>query len=145
MYCLHVMTLRNTFTWQIVFRQHKNMHSMSFFNIKTLRVIKNLTPKKDKNVNIMAVFSTTRVQNRRFIFAFSIMSLDWDGADNWNPFSWKRRTFQSYIVDTMVVDGLVTLGARASAAMILTYFLIPWLLMAQVLSAILIKKILFDL
>ena len=68
------------------------------------------------------------------------MSQDWDCADNWNPSSWKRRTFQSDIVNTMVVDDLVTLGARASAAMMLTYFLIPWLFMAQVLSVILIKK-----
>ena len=38
-----------------------------------------------------------------------------------NPSSWKTRTHLSYIVNIIAADVLATQGARASAAMILTY------------------------
>ena len=45
----------------------------------------------------------------------------WDGVDTSNPSSWNATTDSSHVVNTMAVDGLVTDGARPSAAMMVTY------------------------
>ena len=44
-----------------------------------------------------------------------------NGADSWNPSSWKTRACSSNIVNAMVTVDLVKQGANASAAIILTY------------------------
>ena len=49
------------------------------------------------------------------IIGFSIISLQWDDADSWNPLSRKTWNF-------MVGNALLTWGARASSAMLLTGF-----------------------
>ena len=54
-------------------------------------------------------------RNYKNILAFSIFSPWWDRTGHWNLSLWKPRTSLLCIVDTMVTDGLVTQGARASA------------------------------
>ena len=67
---------------------------------------------------------TLYVQNfseeTKHVFTFYVIPLHWHAKDNWNPSSYKTRTYLFYIVNTIVADVLVTQGARASATMILT-------------------------
>ena len=63
-----------------------------------------------------AEFSWENIKN---IFAFSIISQNWDGTCHWNFYSWKTVTYLSCTIDIMAVGGLATTGARVSVAMIL--------------------------
>ena len=58
----------------------------------------------------------------RYTLEFEVYSACWNGSGCCNPSSMKPRTYQSYNVNTMTVDDLVTQGARTSIAMVLTYF-----------------------
>ena len=54
-------------------------------------------------------FKHFRVEFRgktKYIFTFSIISLHWDGADNWSHSLWKTDTRLSFIVNIMVLIGL---------------------------------------
>ena len=54
---------------------------------------------------------------------FSIISWQVDDAGSWNPSWWNARIHLSEIINACIMgsDGLMTQGARASAAMLLTY------------------------
>ena len=54
------------------------------------------------------------------VFAFGIISQRWVGTGSWNSSFSKKRTCLLYIFNTMAVDGVVTQGAKASAAIELT-------------------------
>ena len=51
------------------------------------------------------------------IFAFSVISQNWDVTGSWNPSSLKTRTCGSCIGNTIAADVLAMQGAKASAAM----------------------------
>ena len=56
----------------------------------------------------------------KHVFTFYVIPPHWHAIEGWNPSSYQTRTYLFYIVNIMVADVLVTLGARASATMILT-------------------------
>ena len=56
-------------------------------------------------------------------FHFLNISQHWDVAGSWDTSPGKMSIFLSYLVNSMVVDGLATQGARASTAVVLTLFL----------------------
>ena len=55
------------------------------------------------------------------VFIFSINSQQRNSTGHWKPSSWKARVCISYIINIMIVDDLATLGARALAAVVLTW------------------------
>ena len=66
--------------------------------------------------------------NVLFILTHCLLNLNclrqqWESTYNWNLSSWKTRTPLYYIFDIMPTDDLDTQGARASAAMVLTWFI----------------------
>ena len=61
------------------------------------------------------------VHSRNNVFGICIIDQHWDGAGSSNPSLSKTRSRLFYVA-TMAVDGLATQGARASTAMILTWF-----------------------
>ena len=54
-------------------------------------------------------------------FEFSIFSQHWNNAGNWNSCSWRTKTLLPSRVNIVAAAVLVSQGARASAAMLLTY------------------------
>ena len=71
---------------------------------------------------LISLFNLFLVPNfKRYVnkIGFSVITQYSCKAGAWNPVPWKTRASSSYIVNIMVVDGLVTQGARASAAIIL--------------------------
>ena len=63
------------------------------------------------------------MEKHKHIFIFYYIStLISDGTDSKNPSSWKIAAVSFYIVNIIVADDLATQGAKASAAMVLTYF-----------------------
>ena len=54
-----------------------------------------------------------------YLYFVSFLHTD-NAIDNWDPSSYKTRTYLLYTVNIMVADVLATQGARASATMIVT-------------------------
>ena len=61
-------------------------------------------------------------QSIKILFAFPIISQNWDGLVNWNISSWETRTHLSCIVNAMAADVLAPYITRASAVMALNKF-----------------------
>ena len=54
------------------------------------------------------------------IMKTNLMHRQWFSGGTLNPYSWEKRACFHSIVNSMAADGLVTLGARAVAAVVLT-------------------------
>ena len=69
----------------------------------------------------LKLFACLIVQRKhKHVFTFYVILPYWRAKGNWNPPSYKSRTYLFCIVNIMVADVLATQGAMASATMILT-------------------------
>ena len=75
-------------------------------------------------------------KNKDVFALYIILLLCWDVTGSWNPSFGKTRICLFYMVTAMAADALVTKGARASAAMVLTYFFSYIPVSAQVVSTL---------
>ena len=76
---------------------------------------------KSWSQNIFYYTLSCWIYQRKYIFAFCVISSYWANKGNWKPLSWKTRSHSCYTIDIVVADDLATQGTGVSAIMVLRH------------------------